>query len=370
MKSIKLLLTSDLHLGIDQKKALCIENERIETFRRIMIQAARHDILLIAGDFFDSRLSVPAFYEHAVPEITNLLEGGTEIFYTPGPEELCANKEITDYISSLDNCFYFSDKRGDEYIKSNKGDLYIYGLQAQSIHSPETITRCMEKGFHLGLFYADYQPENMELHNKECLDRESMKQMNMDFYALGKSHIFKMFRSQNKIIGACPGSPEPCFIDESGDRFVISMEIINNSIANIKRIPVNTISVFAGSIDCSAIKQEIDLIDKIKVFAEEDKVLNITLTGIRDFELNKLENELAGYYRGLQIIDKTTPSLNMQTSSFCNDNSLKGEIHRTLRKKIEDKNIPKNINPDALARILFSRFPPPFNREEVVFCDL
>lgn len=370
MKSIKLLLTSDLHLGIDQKKSLCIENERIETFKRIMAQAAKHDILLIAGDFFDSSISVPYFFEHAAPEITNLLEEGTEIFYTPGSEELCANREITDYISSLANCFYFSDKKEDEYIKSNKGDLYIYGLQAQSTHSTDTITRCREKGFHLGLFYADYQPDSMDLQNKECLNRESMKQMNMDFYALGKSHFFKMFRSQNKIIGACPGSPEPCYIDESGDRFVISMEILNRGIANIKRIPINTASVLTGSIDCSAIKQETDLIDKIKAFAKEDKILNIVLTGIRNFELNKLENELAGYYRGLQIVSKTAPSLNMQISSFCDDNSLKGEIHRTLRKKIENKNIPENINPDALARILFFRFSQASSREEVIFCDL
>ncbi|MFA5519401.1 MAG: metallophosphoesterase [Spirochaetota bacterium] len=370
MKSIKLLLTSDLHLGMDKKNSLCLKNERTETFKRIMAQAAKHDILLIAGDFFDSTISVPDFYEHAVPEITNLLEEGTEIFYTPGYEELSANKEITDYISSLNNCFYFSNKREDEYIKSDKGDLYIYGFQAQSMHSPDTITRCTKKGFHLGLFYADYQPENMDLHNKECLNRESMKQMNMDFYALGKSHFFKIFRSQNKIIGACPGSPEPCFFDESGDRFVISMEIINNSLTNIKRIPINTVSVFTGSIDCSAIKQKSDLIDKIKAFAKEDKILSIILTGIRNFELNKLENELAGYYRGLQIVNRTIPSLNMQISSFCNSNSLKGEIHRTLRKKIEDKNIPENINQDALAKILFPRFSSPSSREEVIFCDL
>lgn len=210
----------------------------------------------------------------------------------------------------------------------------------------------------------------MELPDNECIDRESMKQMSMDFYALGKSHFFKMFRSQNKIIGACPGSPESCSIDESGDRFVISMEINNNSIVNIKRIPVNTVSVLPGSIDCSAIRQESELIDRIKTFADEEKILNIELTGTRFFNLNKLENELAGYFRGLQIVNKTTPSLNMQISSFCDDNSLKGEIYRTLHKKIEEKKIPKNVNPEALARILHSRFSPSFNREEVIFCDL
>jgi DNA repair exonuclease SbcCD nuclease subunit len=370
MKSIKLLLTSDLHLGIDKKGYLNLWNERVETFRRIMIQAAKHDILLIAGDFFDRELEKALFFEYAAPEFTTLIENGTEIFFTPGPGDLNTDIVIMDYISGLDKCYYFSDQTVDDYIKSGKGDLYIYGLQANSKHSPESISRCSKKGFHLGLFYADYNPGSRELFSKDCIDRESMKNMNMDFYALGKSHTFKMFKSQNKILGASPGSPEPCSIDEYGDRFVISIEINNSSISNIKRIPVNTGAIKSCEINCSVFENENELIEKIKTFSPENKIFNITLTGTRFFEFKNLENELNGFFKGLQITNRTTPSLNIQILTCCGDNSLMGEIYRTLEKIIEEKNIPENINHEALARVLHFRFSSPLNREEVIFCDL
>lgn len=370
MKSIKLLLTSDLHLGIDKKGQLNLWNERLETFRRIMIQATKHDILLIGGDFIDRGIEASAFFEYAAPEFVSLLENGTEIFFTPGPGELNSDKTVTDYISGLENCYYFSDQIADDYIKSGKGDIFIYGLQAMSRHSPEKISRSGRKGFHLGLFHADYNPSGSSLWRKDCIDRELMKIMNMDFYALGKSHSFKMFRSQNKILGASPGSPEPCSIDEWGDRFVISIEITGNSIANIKRIPVNTGSITTGEINCSLFMNEEKLIEKIKAFADEDRILNITLTGTRFFRFEKLETELSGFFKGLKITNRTTPSLNMQILACCGDNTLIGEVYRTLSKVIEEKNIPENISQDALARVLHFRFSSPFNREEVIFCDL
>ncbi len=370
MKSIKLLLTSDLHLGIDKNRRLNLWNERIETFRRIMAQAAKHDILLIAGDFFDQEIESSVFFEHAAPEFTTLLDNGTEIFFTAGPGELKIDKKIIDYISGLDKCYYFSDRTVDDYIKSDKGDIYIYGLQANSKHSPESISRCSKKGFHLGLFYADYNPGKRELCGIDCIDRESMKHMNMDFYALGKSHTFKMFKSQNKILGASPGSPEPCSIDENGDRFVISIEVNNNSILNIRRIPVNTESIISGEINCSDFQTEDELIEKIKTFAAENRILNISLKGTRFFEFDKLGKEMPGFFKGLRIINKTTPSLNMQILTCCKDNSLMGEIYRTLDSIIEEKTIPENINHEALARVLHFRFSSPSNREEVIFCDL
>jgi DNA repair exonuclease SbcCD nuclease subunit len=370
MESIKLLLTSDLHLGIDKNRSFNLWNERIETFRRIMIHASKHDILLIAGDFFDQEIESSVFIEYAAPEFSTLIENGTEIYFTAGPGELHIDKTISDYISGLDKCYFFSDQTVDDYIKSDKGEIYIYGLQAHSKHSHESISRCIKKGFHLGLFYADYNPGKKELCGKDCIDRESMKLMNMDFYALGKSHTFKMFKSQNKILGASPGSPEPCSIDENGDRFVISIEVNNNSILNIRRIPVNTGSIISGEINCSDFQTENELIEKIKTFAEEHKILNISLTGTRFFEFDKMEKELTGFFKGLRITNKTTPSLNMQIATFCGDNSLIGGIYRTLDRIIKEKNIPENINHEALARILHFRFSSPSDREEVIFCDL
>jgi len=371
MKSIKLLLTSDLHLGIDKPGSINIRNERIETFRKIMAMGLQHDILLIAGDLIDRNLTEDDFFDIAAPEFENLKNNKVEIFYTPGPEELSGNPGIIDYISALENCHYFSDESPAAYMKSAKGPLFIYGVQAESRHAFTSITRNSSNGFHIGLFYSDFNPRIQGIFNDNCIDKNIIKQMNLDFYALGRSHAFKMFKSLNRIIGACPGSPEPCSIEESGDRFVISMEVENNTIRNIKRIPVNTSLIASASIDCTAIKDEMELLETIKSKKTDSGFLNIVLNGTLSFHITgKISDELKGFCRGMQIINRTAPSLDMQISSFSGENSVKGEIYRTIAAKINNMDMPGELNTHALARVLQHRFSSSGTDREVLFCDL
>jgi len=371
MKSIKLLLTSDLHLGIDKSGSINIRNERIETFRKIIAQGLKHDILLVAGDLIDRNLSKDDFFDIAAPEFENLKNNKIEIFYTPGPEELSGNPEIIDYISSLENCHYFSDESPTAYMKSAKGPVFIYGIQAESRHAFSSIARNSIKGFHIGLFHSDFNPRIQGIFNENCIDKNIIKEMNLDFYALGRSHTFKMFKSLNRIIGACPGSPEPCSIEETGDRFVISMEVTDNTIRNIKRIPVNTAFIASASIDCTEMKNDTELLEAVKSQMTDSGFLNITLSGTISFLITgRFSDELKGLCRGMQIINRTAPSLEMQISSFSGENSVKGEIYRALEKRIKNRDMPGELNPHALARVLQHQFSSPGTDQEVLFCDL
>lgn len=371
MKSIKLLLTSDLHLGIDRAGFLNVRNERTETFRKIMSQALKHDILLIAGDFIDRNLDEDDFFEIAAPELENLKNKGVEIFYTPGAEEVSGNLKITGFLSELENCHFFSDESPTAYLKSTKGPVFIYGMQAESRHGFASVARNSSKGFHIGLFYSDFNPRIQGVSESSCIDKNIIKQMNLDFYALGSSHSFKIFKSLNRIIGAYPGSPEPCSIEEWGDRFAISMEIENNSIQNIKRIPLNTASVICAVIDCTDLKSDDELIEKVKSQKNDRELIHIILKGTRSFPLTeRLAKQLKGLFKGIQIINRTAPSLQMQISLFSSENSVKGEIYRTIDRKIRNREIPSDINPEALARVLQNRFPSTLTDQEVLFCDL
>lgn len=371
MKSIKLLLTSDLHLGIDRAGSLNIRGERIETFRKIMAQAAKHDILLIAGDFIDRNIDEDDFFDIVVPELEILKNSGVEIFYTPGLEEIRANPEITGSISALENCHFFSDNSPAAYIKSAKGPVFIYGIQAESRHGFASIIRNSSKGFHIGLFYSGFNPRVQGISHDSCIDKNIIKEMNLDFYALGSSHSFKMFKSLNRIIGAFPGSPEPCSIEEWGDRFAISMEVENNAILNIKRIPLNTASITCTIIDCSSLKSEGELIEAIKSQQTDKGYINIMLNGIRSFPLtDRLTKELKGLFNGIQISDRTAASLDMQISLFSPEDSLRGEIFRTISEKIKNREFPADMSIEAMARVLKDRFPSPLNEQEVIFCDL
>jgi len=192
--------------------------------------------------------------------------------------------------------------------------------------------------------------------------------MNLDFYALGKNHNFKMFRFSNKILGAFPGSAEPCSIDETGDRFAVSMEIEENLLHNIKRIAVNTGKVLSDDIDCSSIINQDSLIGKIKSTYPDKSIVNITLSGERDFIIqNNFKTELSGYFRRLKIADTSMPSLKVMVDENIKDKSFKSIFFQMLKDRIKSSTDEK-IKSEILAEII-SQKNISGKREGVILCD-
>ncbi len=352
MEKIKLLLISDLHLGIESTNTLITGEERLSTFRRIMTLARKHDILLIAGDLIHDE-NIGAYYSDIIKnEFSSLMDSGIEIFYTPGPGELTAKNNLNTVISGVNTTYTFADTKNEYMIKSGKGDIFIYGLQSRSSLGGWNISRKESKGFHIGLFHADFNPQINEASDSECIKKDDIKKMNLDFYALGKNHNFKMFRFAGKILGAYPGSSEPCSIDETGDRFAVSMEIENNGLQNIKRIAVNTVKVLSDEIECSAIINQNILLDKIKSTYPGKSIVNIILTGERDFIIeNNFKTELSEYFRGLKITDFSLPTLKIMIDENIKNQSLKGVFFQLLNERINGADSGK-IRSEILAGII------------------
>jgi DNA repair exonuclease SbcCD nuclease subunit len=352
MDKIKILLISDLHLGIESVNPLISGEERLSTFRRIISLAQKHDILLIAGDLIHDGNIDAEYYNILKNEFSSLLDGGVEIFYTPGPGELNPKGKIYPAVLEINTTYTFSDNKDESVIKSSKGNIFIYGLQCRSSQNGWNISRKEPEGFHIGLFHADFNPQINEASDAMCIKKDDIKKMNMDFYALGKNHNFKMFRFSNRILGAYPGSPEPCSIDETGDRFAVSMEIDKNVLLTIKRIAVNTIKILSDEIDCSTIINQNILFDKIKSTYPENSIVNILLTGERDFIIeNNFKTELSEYFRGLKITDISLPTLKIMIDENIKNPSLEGIFFQILNQRINGDGKGK-IKNEILAGII------------------
>ena len=352
MEKIKILLISDLHLGIERVNSLLSGEERISTLRRIISLAHKHDILLIAGDLIHDENIESRYFDILNEEFSSLIEAGREIFYTPGPGELSSNGKLNPAISEINTTYTFSDDKKEFMAKYSKGEIYIYGQQSNSLNREWNIARSEQKGFHIGLFHADFNPQTSGTPDTESIKKDDIKKMNLDFYALGKNHTFKMFRFANKILGAYPGSSEPCSIDESGDRFAVSMEIEDNALHNIKRIAVNTGKILSDGIDCSTIINQNTLFEKIKSTYPDRSIVNISLTGERDFLIeNNFKTELSEYFRGLKITDSSFPTLKVMIEENLKCDSLKSVFFQMLSERINDPKQNK-IKSEVLAAII------------------
>ena len=84
MEKIKILLISDLHLGMERENSLISGEERLITFRRIISLAHKHDILLIAGDLIHDENIDSNILIYWKKNFHLCLKQGKEIFYHPG----------------------------------------------------------------------------------------------------------------------------------------------------------------------------------------------------------------------------------------------------------------------------------------------
>ena len=100
-REIKILLTSDIHLGLGGAGAPVPEKARMNTFKRIVSLAREHDILLIAGDLIDCVALDKETLDVIRAEFNGLRESNVEILLTPGPGELTPEKTVAPFFIDM-----------------------------------------------------------------------------------------------------------------------------------------------------------------------------------------------------------------------------------------------------------------------------
>ncbi len=348
MDRIRFLLASDLHLGSQDCGKFSGSHERMSTFRKICGLAMKHDILLLAGDMIHSDNIPSDLFSQVNSELKQLADNNVEVYYTPGKGELAGDNTVSPAVTGMSAANVFCDADESYYVKSGKGDVYIYGLRHASPAGFSSVSKRDEKGVHIGLFNAGFNPQAERDHDNLCIGKDDIKKMNLDFYAMGGDHGFRVFKLSNRIIGAFAGSPEPCTAAETGDRFAVSFEVENGSIQNIKRVAVNTVRILCEEVDCTGLLNESELSDKIKSSFDRENCYILTLTGVRDFILDSLKTELAGFFRRLDLVDYTRPNLGIMLEELSAGENIQSFFFRSLAGKIDGA----GCSPSVIARIL------------------
>lgn len=352
---MRILLTSDLHLGIDERAAAAPGHARINTFRKICAIAADHDIFLIAGDLFHGDKSNPvgpAITGIVSQELAALRQKGVEILYTPGE---CDRSLLEDGASVSNDCFSHVCSSGDGSgfsITRGNETVTVYGI-ASGPRCTGTVNRKMNGGFHMALLHGDFCPGAIASDPEvPCLGRDEIKTLNLDFYALGHNHNFRIYKSRNRVIGAYPGSPEAVGPNETGERYVLSITVENGEIIQIKRLAVNTVTVERIVIPCEGINSSGELAGIVERNASARTVRTVILSGERAFplDLDTVMQRARGFER-LEIVDESTPDLATLAREYTGENSLRGAFFERLREMIEHDEIPDDIDRRLLARM-------------------
>lgn len=350
---IKILLTSDIHLGSEIEKLSVPENYRLKTFKKLSYLAKSHDLFLIAGDLFHNNGITEKNMEFVAGEFARLRESGVEIIYSLGDHESGTDPSLLSGLNAS-KIFYESDDISPYRFSKDNQDVFIYGLAATTKRNVSEIKKESDNGFHLGLFHADiYLNEESKATKISMIKKEDIILSNLDFYALGHNHQFKLFKSSGRYIGAYPGSPEAVTIDEKGDRYALSIIINNDEIYQIKRLTVNSLKLDNLVFDCSSANDLNPLLNILKDKQSGDTIIKILLTGKRTFKLDQAEIEkIKENYLDIFIEDKSSPAINVFANEFADEESLRGEFFSILCRKITNNEVPPDIDVNILSELI------------------
>ncbi len=354
--SIHILLTSDIHIGMNDTSQIIPEKVRLKTFRRIVKLAEDHDILLIAGDLFDGISIDHKILNIVQNEFSSLRDSGTEIFLTPGSCELTDQNVPCPFLLDLNitHVFYEPAVTGPQVVEKNGHQVYIYGVPAGAGVDLREITRSTHQGFQMGLFHAGFNIiENAGPAGLFTFNRDDLKSLNLDFYALGSNHNFKMFKTNGQIIGAYPGSPEAVTMEDKGDRYVLSLSVNGGHIAQIKRLTVNSMQVLETTIDCASHDSTNSLLRMVKTEMPQSTIRKLVLTGKRDFILDETTvNEFSRNFFTFHFIDRSEQTISSLIEEYQDEDSVRGEFYRLLKESYEQKIQSGDLEADQLIRLL------------------
>lgn len=346
MKTVKILHTADIHIGAkDGFLKSAAQKRRLETlltFERIINLAKEKsvDIILIAGDLFDSNTLEERFVDAVFSAIENckiptvFVAGNHDPLNSESP---FITRDLPDNLFLLgkeDECISFSDLSLKVYGRSFDG-VYLKGEERFTIEADKD--------------YVNIMVQHGELKSDLSSDYNSItpsfiKMSGMDYIALGHVHKKTPIGKIGNTSFAYPGCPEGQGFDELEEKGVFVGEIGKN-ICNLEFVPVSKRRHIHHKFDVSALLSMGEIFNKIleelkQNYGEDfaENLYKIEFIGEVDSQkeidkkeiLTRLEDVL--YF--VKIKDST--DLKLDFDELIAEPSLKGIFVKKMLEKIEN----------------------------------
>jgi len=356
---IKILHTGDVHLdspfsGLNLKKSELRRRELRHTFRTLMqyVKSNGIDILLIAGDLFDSGFVTRETVEMLTAEFESV--PFCKVIITPGNHDPYKDNSVYAKVAFPPNVHIFKTEY-PEKLEMPEMDLDIYGyafltpafrrspLANMSVENPERLNiLCAHAD--LGAPLSPHAP----------LSESDIAAFGCDYTALGHVHNggeiikVKSALTENDIYYGYSGCLEGRDFGETGAKCAILLEVTSPEDASLdhprqikfkkvrfakRRYDIETIDISGAHTASEATSAISALIDENEY--GENNLLRIILTGSVSPSLTipKSLSENTPLFH-LEIVDSTLPLLD--NDALTRDKTVKGEVYRKIKPLLEN----------------------------------
>lgn len=336
---IKVVHAADFHLdsafgALTSDQAKLRRREGRELLERLSNYVNRQnaDVVLLAGDLFDSGVT----YRETIEQLRDALGSMcARVFIAPGNHDYYSAKSPYSTLTWPENVHIF--KTGEvERFELPELSCAVYGAAFTDAAQEESLLqdfRAPDDGLvHLMVLHGDL---NAAERRYSPLGREQIEQSNLDYLALGHTHLHDGFRKYGKTVCAYSGCPEGRGFDELGDKGILCGTVSSGAV-DMKFVPFAKRRYEILTVDVS----DRDPADALSAALPEStardlyRILFSGETDERGVDLKKIEERFAPDFFHLELRDQT--HIRQDIWARCEEDSLRGLFLRELRAKYEN----------------------------------
>lgn len=331
---LRALHTADVHLGARHTdlgdQAAALRGRRSAAFAATvdLALAEKVDLLLVAGDLFDSNTQPRRSVEAVAAQLARLVQARVRTVLTPGTHDVYDRASI---YRAYDLAALAGSPEGDEWVTVLTPDVpevhfptldaIVYGTVFETKRAPASPLAGLGAAaderatWKIGLLHSAIVIPGVVEQDEVIVTTDEIAASGLDYLALGHWHSLQQGVA-GSVTWAYSGAPEPVAIDQdaAGRVLLVTFDATGGkkSVALEER-KVGRTRFEALEVDAATVGSQPALLERIAALADPDLVLDVRIAGLRPDELDLDAEEVQraardGFFR-LRVRDRSIPTL-------------------------------------------------------------
>ncbi len=331
---LRLLHTADVHLGArhaDLGEQAAAQRERqFAAFRATvdLALAEQVDLVVVAGDLFDSNTQPRRSVERAATELGRLAEAAIRTVLIPGTHDVYDGASVyraydlaalAGLPATTDRLVVLTPDRPDVLL--GPLDMVVHGRVFATKRAPHSPLAGFDAAtddratWHVGLVHGSLLIPGKTEHDEVVFTSEEVAASHLDYLALGHWHSTQRGRA-GTTIWAYSGAPEPVALDQdrAGNVLLVTLdERGGGRHVTVEERRVGRTRFDRLDVDAAALGSQPALVERIGTLADPDLVLDVRVVGVRPDDLDlapdEVEREVAGRFFRVRVRDASAAAL-------------------------------------------------------------
>jgi len=356
---LRLLHTADVHLGArhaDLGEQAAAQRERqFAAFKAAVDLAIAEgiDIVLVAGDLFDSNTQPRRSVERVAAELKRLVEAKIRTVIIPGTHDVYDRSSLyrvhdlaamAGSTAHDDLVTVLTPDRPSVHLKAC--DVVVHGPVFATKRAPHSPLRDLKvagdktASWHVGMVHGSLAIPDRTDGDEVVITREEIEATGLDYLALGHWHSTQQGKA-GATTYAYSGAPEPVAVTQDGAGKVLLVQLDEAAYARAVTIVERTVGKTRFEkldVDAAALAGQPALLKQLAAKANPDLVLDVRLTGVRPDELDvstdEVEEQLKGSFLKIRVRDASIPALTK--GSLPSPDTIPGAFIRNVEGRIAE----------------------------------